>query len=202
LNMAEAELKRVVHIARQTLGFYRETNKAEELRLTEIFDQVADVFEPNIRRKNIELHRDYRSAGEVLAFPGEMRQLFTNLISNAIEADATRIRVRASSYREWSHPFRWGTRLTFSDNGKGIPSKAMQNIFEPFFTTKGEKGTGLGLWVTRGIVHKYEGKLDVHSRISGPRKGTSFSIFFPAACELVKNAPGRLQTNKEVPRAA
>jgi PAS domain S-box-containing protein len=183
LNMAESELKRVVHIARQTLGFYREANKPQVIKISDAFNQVADVYSQRMRKRNVILDRDIEFDGEVVAFPGEMRQLFTNLISNSIEAEATCLRMRVSQYREWKHPFRWGTLLSFADNGKGIPPEAMHNIFEPFFTTKGEKGTGLGLWVSRGIVEKYEGSIRVRSAISGARKGTSFSIFFPAPAE-------------------
>jgi signal transduction histidine kinase len=183
LNMAESELKRVVHIARQTLGFYRDTNKPQSIKLCDIFNQVAEIYTPKMHKRNISLSREMEADGDVLAFPGEIRQVFTNLIANAIEADATKIRVRISTYREWRRPFRWGTLLTFSDNGKGIPPEAMRNIFEPFFTTKGEKGTGLGLWVSRGIVQKYEGTMRVRSSVLGSGRGTSFSIFFPAPAE-------------------
>ena len=127
-----------------------------------------------------------------------MRQLFTNLISNAIEADATELRVRISAYREWKAPYRWGSLLTFADNGKGINRKAMQHIFEPFYTTKGEKGTGLGLWVSRGIIHKYEGAMRVRSSDSEPRRGTTFSIFFPAPAAKV--VPINTHNAKEQPR--
>lgn len=185
LQLADSELKRVVHIARQTLGFYRETNKPQQIRLSDVCDQVADVYAPRMRKRHIELKRDYLGAGDILAYPGEMRQLFTNLISNAIEADATELRVRVSPYREWKAPYRWGSLLTFMDNGKGIGRDTMQHIFEPFYTTKGEKGTGLGLWVSRGIVQKYEGSMRVRSADRGDQRGTTFSIFFPAPASKV-----------------
>jgi signal transduction histidine kinase len=133
-----------------------------------------------MRKRHIELRRDFQSGGDILAYPGEMRQLFTNLLSNAIEADATELRVRVSPYREWKAPYRWGSMLTFMDNGKGIAVEAMRHIFEPFYTTKGEKGTGLGLWVSRGIVQKYEGTMHVRSADHGARRGTTFCVFFPA----------------------
>jgi signal transduction histidine kinase len=189
LGLAESELKRVVLIARQTLGFYRESNKPQMIKLSEVFDQVADIYAPRMRKRNISLRRHFETAGEVLAYPGEMRQLFTNLVSNAIEAEATQLRVEITPYREWRPPYRWGSRLTFMDNGKGIPAEAMHHIFEPFYTTKGEKGTGLGLWVSRGIVHKYEGTMRVHSSISGPHRGTTFSVFFPTPAERGKVIP-------------
>lgn len=205
LGLAESELKRVVHIARQTLGFYRESNKPQLIRLSDIFDQVADVYSPRLRKRNIKLVREFETVGEVLAYPGEMRQLFTNLVSNAIEAEATQLHVEITPYREWCPPYRWGSRLTFMDNGKGIPKEAMQHIFEPFYTTKGEKGTGLGLWVSRGIVHKYDGRMRVHSLIAGPRRGTSFSVFFPSPAERGKVVPIKGEENNrrdDAPKAA
>ena len=189
LNMAESELKRVVHIARQTLGFYRESSKPQLMKVADVFNQVAEVYQPRMRKRNVTLDRQIEFEGEIIAFPGEMRQLFTNLISNSIEAEATRLRVRVTQYREWKRPYRWGTLLTFADNGKGIAPDAMRNIFEPFFTTKGEKGTGLGLWVSRGIVQKYEGSIKVRSATFGSHRGTSFSIFFPAPAERKRELP-------------
>jgi PAS domain S-box-containing protein len=185
LQLADSELKRVVHIARQTLGFYRESNKPQQIQLADVFEQVAEVYTPRMRKRRIELQRDFQSRGDILAYPGEMRQLFTNLISNAIEAEATELRVRVSPYREWKAPYRWGSLLTFMDNGKGITHEAMQHIFEPFYTTKGEKGTGLGLWVSRGIVQKYEGTMRVRSADREPRRGTTFSVFFPTPAAKV-----------------
>jgi PAS domain S-box-containing protein len=195
LGLAESELKRVVHIARQTLGFYRESNRPQLIRLRDVFDQVAEVYSPRMRKRNIKLVREFKTSGEVLAYPGEMRQFFTNLISNAIEAEATQLRVEVTPYREWRPPYRWGSRLTFMDNGKGIPQEAMEHIFEPFYTTKGEKGTGLGLWVSRGIVHKYDGTMRVRSAIAGPHRGTSFSVFFPSPAERGKVIPINREEN-------
>jgi PAS domain S-box-containing protein len=185
LQLADSELKRVVHIARQTLGFYRESNKPQQIQLADVFQQVAEIYAPKMRKRHTVLRHEFSSPGEILAYPGEIRQLLTNLISNAIEADATEMRVGISSYREWKAPYRWGSLLTFMDNGKGISREGLQHIFEPFYTTKGEKGTGLGLWVSRGIIHKYEGAMRVRSSDSGPRRGTTFSIFFPSPAAKV-----------------
>ena len=91
------------------------------------------------------------------------------------------ITLRVSDSREWSNRRRRGVRVVIADNGRGIPPEQLPTIFEPFFTTKGERGTGLGLWVTRGIVHKYEGSLRVHSRVQPGSSGTCFSVFFPSS---------------------
>jgi signal transduction histidine kinase len=88
LQLADSELKRVVHIARQTLGFYRESNKPQQILLADVFDQVAEVYAHKMRKRHIGLVHDFQCRGEVLAYPGEVRQLFTNLISNAIDPTA------------------------------------------------------------------------------------------------------------------
>jgi PAS domain S-box-containing protein len=199
VQLADSELRRVVHIARQTLGYYRESNKPQQTQIAETFDQVADIYAHRMSKRHVQLVRDFKSRGEILAYPGEMRQLFTNLISNAIEADATQLRVRVSLYREWRPPYRWGSLFTFMDNGKGISHETMQHIFEPFYTTKGEKGTGLGLWVIRGIVHKHEGAMRVRSADRGPRRGTTFSVFFPTPAAKV--VPINAHAAKKDPRS-
>jgi signal transduction histidine kinase len=88
------------------------------------------------------------------------------------------------------------------DNGKGIGKETMQHIFEPFYTTKGEKGTGLGLWVSRGIVQKYEGTMRVRSADRGPRRGTTFSVFFPAPASKVIPISGHGNKEESGRRAA
>jgi signal transduction histidine kinase len=85
--------------------------------------------------------------------------------------------------------------LSVADNGPGIPTRNRQKLFEPFFTTKGEKGTGLGLWVTRGIVEKQGGAIRVRSVASGDRHGTIFSVFFPAVSTASEVKNGRSEAD-------
>jgi signal transduction histidine kinase len=122
------------------------------------------------------------------AFPGELRQVFSNLLLNAIEAVADSgqitVRVRSSSHS-------WGTKgvqITIADNGAGIPPENMQRIFEPFFSTKETKGTGLGLWVSQGIVQKHGGHIRVRSSRHSDHHGTCFAIFLPYA-EAEESSP-------------
>jgi signal transduction histidine kinase len=110
-----------------------------------------------------------------------LRQLFVNLIGNALEAGATSIRIRVAPGREWNHSARRGTRVVIGDNGSGIPAALLDEVFEPFFTTKEEKGVGLGLWVSKGIVQKHEGGIAVRSSTRPGQSGTVFSLFFPTS---------------------
>ncbi|HEX8924973.1 MAG TPA: ATP-binding protein [Terriglobales bacterium] len=180
VTMANEEIRRVSHITKQMLGFYRESTIPVPLKLSEVLDAVIELYSRNLARHNITVDRDYQPHAEILGYPGEMRQVFSNLLVNAIEAspEGSRIRVRIRPGRE-QRSGRSGVFIFFSDQGSGIPPELRSHIFEPFFTSKGEKGTGLGLWVTNGIVHKHGGNISVRSRNFGRYTGTSFLIFLP-----------------------
>jgi signal transduction histidine kinase len=110
-----------------------------------------------------------------------MRQVFSNLLLNALDAvgEGGRVRVHVYASPDWRDPRRSGVRVVIADNGPGIRPEYCQRIFEPFFTTKGQKGTGLGLWVSQGIVEKHQGSIRVWSGRQPGRSGTCFSIFLP-----------------------
>ena len=106
--------------------------------------------------------------------------MFANLIVNAIEAMAPQgiLHVRVSPTHNWADG-RAGVRVTIGDTGTGISKEALGRIFEPFYTTKKDTGTGLGLWVSSGIVKKHGGSIRVRSRMNNEKHGTVFSIFLP-----------------------
>ncbi len=181
LKMAQRELNRVVQITRQTLSFSRETSNPVRLQVPELLEEVLTLYGPKIADKNIRVIRQYESSEDVFAFPGEIRQVFSNLITNAIEANGRngKIILRIRSARQWSDEGVRGLSITVADNGSGIPVEAQRRLGEPFFTTKGQAGTGLGLWVTRSILSRYGGSLQVRSSVSQDRHGTVFSVFIP-----------------------
>jgi signal transduction histidine kinase len=149
-------------------------------------DEVLELYEPRLRKNNITVEKQYMVEGSVEGFPAEMRQLFANLIGNAIEAIGStgKILVRVGSAREGIDPRKQGVRVSVADTGPGISAEDQKRIFEPFFTTKGVSGTGLGLWVSRGIVEKHEGRIRFRSRPrQDGRGGTVFSIFLPVSSE-------------------
>lgn len=131
--------------------------------------------------KNLEVVRQYESSQAITAFPGEMRQVLSNLITNAIEASASggRLTLRIRDTRKWSDTGVRGLRFSVADNGAGISPDARSRLGEPFFTTKGQAGTGLGLWVTRSILNRYGGNLQLRSSVGEDRHGTVFSVFLP-----------------------
>lgn len=181
--MAESELRRVSHLTQQSLSFYRESTVPIPVNIEETIDSVLSIYEKRIESKGIHLTRRYQSGGATIkTYPGEIRQVLSTLVVNAIEAIDTGgvidVRARKASHRQ--NPAIQGVRVTISDNGVGIPAANIPRIFEPFFTTKGENGTGLGLWVASGIVDRFGGSILTRSSVNPARHGTCFSIFLPA----------------------
>ncbi len=180
-KLAQDELGRVAHITRQMLGFYRDAVAAEDVNIPEVIQNILELYKSRFDDAHIKIRADLAAVNPVHAFPGELRQVFSNLLLNSAEAVPVggTIRVRVTNSRQWSQQGSSGVRITFADNGMGIHQVNMNHIFEPFFTTKGQNGTGLGLWVTRGIVEKHGGTIQVRSSIRAGHRGTTFSIFIP-----------------------
>lgn len=175
-----AEVARVGQITKQTLGFYRGSKNPVPLQLAQVADEALEACAKTLKSKGVSVTREYRTAGEMHGFPVELRQVFVNLISNAAEAvqPGGNICIEVS---EASGAYeRPAVRVVISDDGTGIPEELKSQIFEPFFSTKGEKGTGLGLWVTRSIVYKHEGSIEVTNNGSAGQ-GAVFSIVLPKA---------------------
>jgi len=185
VRMAEEELGRIVHITRQTLGFYRESASPVPIRISELLENVLELFSRRIHTRCVRVEKRFEAQTEIRGFPGEMRQVFSNLIVNALEAvgEGGEVKLHVFQSREWSRPQRRGVRVVIADNGPGISSEHRGRIFEPFYTTKGERGTGLGLWVSRGIIQRYGGAIQVRSSVHPERHGTVFSVFLPAESE-------------------
>jgi len=181
LQMANDELARIAQITSQLLTFHREARNPTEVSLKEVLESVLVLFAPQIKRCHITVERRWETDGTVRGFPGELRQVFSNLVGNAVEAmcggGRLVLHLRPSSLA--SDPTRKGIRVTVLDNGPGIPLGVRRNLFAPFYTTKGEKGTGLGLWVSRGILEKHEGTIHFSSSVRAGRSGTAFSVFLP-----------------------
>jgi signal transduction histidine kinase len=182
VQLAEAELSRMSHIARQMLSFYRESATPVKVKPTEILDEVLELSVLRMRANQVKLQRRYDFNGEIEAYPVELRQLFANLLTNAIEAIGHKgqVMVHVAPWREPNGAGRRGVRVVISDTGPGIPPDVRARIFEPFFTTKAERGTGLGLWVVKGIIAKHGGSIRARTRCGRGRTGTIFSVFLPS----------------------
>jgi PAS domain S-box-containing protein len=187
VEMAEHEVRRISEITQQTLRFYRQSTLPSRANLAELLDSVLTLHQGRLRNLGIKVERKYESTTDLHCFAGELRQVFANLIGNAIDAMANggSLSIRARRSRDWKNPERVGVRFQISDTGSGMLPKVQKHIFEPFFTTKEITGTGLGLWVSSEIVVKHRGTIRVrsHSETLGGQSGTIFELFFPDADE-------------------
>lgn len=181
-HTAQEELARVAHITRQTLAFYRESSAPSQLNLAELIDSALFLYASAMRNKNIDVKSEIHFNGTIHGYANELRQVFSNLVGNAVEALSNNgcLRVRVYSSQEWSNSRKPGVRIVIADTGEGIDSHHRRRLFEPFFTTKAEKGTGLGLWVSQGIVEKHGGFIRLKSSTGPNQRGTVFSIFLPS----------------------
>jgi len=178
LVTAEEELERVSHIARQTLGYYRDTGKAAPLYLHDLLQNVLTVYQAKLISNNITVDARFEDDQKIMLRKGELMQVFSNVIANAIDAMSrggqltvcTALVTRAEKE---------GVQATVRDTGSGIPAEQLTRVFEPFYTTKGDVGTGVGLWVARQLVTKRGGEISLSSSREPGVTGTTVHIFLP-----------------------
>ncbi|HLI77978.1 MAG TPA: ATP-binding protein [Acidobacteriaceae bacterium] len=174
VGVGARELDRVGHITRSTLSFYRKV-PGRTLDLETLLKEVVQLFASRASQHNVEICASYGNGLRDAHFDPSLRQVFANLVGNALEAmevSGGRIRLRARLLG-------LSAVVTVSDSGHGIDASHLRSIFEPFFTTKGERGTGLGLWVTRGIVEEQGGTLMLRTSTRGRCRGTTIRIALP-----------------------
>ena len=177
---AEEELAHASRITSQGLQFHRQSAAATSTNVVELLRSVLALFAGRLKETRVHADLTTDDAPELMCFPGEIRQVFVNLISNAIDSMAKggqlKIRVRPSTdWRTGEH----GVRVTIADTGEGMSLETRRHIYQAFFTTKGSQGSGLGLWVTSNIVKKHQGCMHVRSKSASASGGTVFSVVFP-----------------------
>jgi signal transduction histidine kinase len=180
LLTAEAELERVSHIARQTLGYYRETGRPSELYLHDLVENVLAVYQSKLLASGISVESSFNDLRKILVSSGEMLQIFSNIIANAIDAmrEGGKLSISLRKTMELEED---GIQTIIRDDGVGISRENLERIFEPFFTTKGNLGTGIGLWVTKQLVESRGGRISVISSTEQGERGTSVTIYIPFA---------------------
>jgi PAS domain S-box-containing protein len=185
VELARQQLAVLANISRQTLAPHREASLPVVTKVSELLDDACALFSPKLHAARIQVVRDYSTEGQVSIFPSELRQVFTNLIANAIDAmrRGGQLRLSIASHNS-------GVAVTVADTGHGIPAEHLGKIYEPFFTTKGERGTGVGLWVIRGILQKLGGRIEVKSSTQPDHSGTSFTVYLPASASEVAAGSG------------
>jgi PAS domain S-box-containing protein len=181
LEIADEELKRVAHITRQSLGFYRESSAPTPTSVAAVLESAVDLLQSKIKARQAQVEKQWDGDVQITALAGELRQVFCNFLVNSLDAidDKGLIRLRVSKSTVLGAGNRQ-VRITVADNGKGISANTRQHLFEPFVTTKGAVGTGLGLWVSKQIVDKHGGTIRVRSSTEGSRRGTVVSVVLPA----------------------
>jgi two-component system, NtrC family, sensor kinase len=181
-DLAEQELQRVSHITRQTLSFYRESKQPIPVVVPELLDEVLTLQERTLQANHITLRKRYLVACMVQGFPVELRQVFLNLIGNAIQAmpEGGVLGVYVREATDWTRQMR-GTAISIVDTGAGIRPEDLRRLFQPFFSTKAAKGTGLGLWISKGIIQKYDGRITCRSLRHGSQCATCFRVFLPVS---------------------
>ena len=178
LATAESELERVSHIARQTLGYYRDTGSPSDVHLRALVEDVLSVYSRKLRAQNIVVETRFNFLRNIRARPGEIIQIFSNLVSNAIHAMPHGGTLTISTAQDLnSDPI--GVQICVSDTGHGIRREDLGKIFEPFFTTKGNLGTGIGLWVAKQLVERHGGKISVFTSTEPGNSGTTLAINLP-----------------------
>jgi len=179
LTLVDQEIERVAHITRQTLGFYRESGSPEQAEIVPLVESILRMYSKKIDSNGIRVQRNFDACPPVLAVVGELKQAVSNILSNAIDAAGEQgvIVIRLHTV-----PGGQQVELVIADSGQGISPELAERIFEPFYTTKKDVGTGLGLWVTKEIIERHGGAIEVRSASSGEGlSGAAFVLRLPCA---------------------
>jgi signal transduction histidine kinase len=174
LDKVEKSVERASRITHQLLGFIGKSESTiSEVNLTELVEEAIQLITHETQNRDIKIIRQMGpSLDPIWSDSYQIRQVLLNLLTNAIHAvnfEGT-ITIAAENVGD-------SQVITVSNTGQGIARENLDKIFEPFFSTKSPgQGTGLGLFVSRGIVEKLGGTIEVASKIG---QGASFSIRLP-----------------------
>lgn len=181
LRLAQQELGRTMQISRTMLSLYREPKAPIAILLRELVDGVLLLLDRRLQHQGVRVETEIVDDLSVEGFPAELRQVLTNLIVNAMDASGTKGRIRIRVQRAEAGELRGvGALIEIADSGPGIPPETASRLFQPFFTTKGSNGTGLGLWVSMGIVQKHGGSIQIGESDDPDLPGASIRVFLPA----------------------
>lgn len=178
LLTAEDELERISHLARQTLGYYRDTTAPTEVQLHELIRNVLTVYHSRIISAGITVDLRFNDLQKIMASKGELLQVFSNVIANSIDSMGQGGKLYIAT-RKVIVSRGEGLEVAVRDSGSGIDPENLPKIFEPFFTTKGERGTGIGLWVTKHLIEGRGGQISAASSTDPRHSGTTITIFIP-----------------------
>lgn len=180
LKLADQELKRVSQITTRTLQFHRQSEQPSMADVCQLMDSILNVFRPRLKDRQITVTRRYSECGNLYCYAEDLRQAFASILSNGADAlsDGGELKIRICRARRHDTQ-ELGFRITIADNGMGLAPDLSRRVFEPFFSTKEATGTGLGLWVTLGIVQRHQGTIRFRGSIHPRHHGATVSIFLP-----------------------
>ncbi len=178
LLAAEGELERVAHIARQTLGYYKESGGPASVYVHDLLENVLLVYNSKIIANGISVETQFNDLRQITVMKGEFLQIFSNVIANAIDA-MPEGGTLAISTRQVLSSANDGIQITIRDDGAGIDPQHLPHVFEAFFTTKASLGTGIGLWVAKQLVERRGGQITLTSTTDHKNPGTTLTIFVP-----------------------
>jgi len=179
---AEKEVARVSRITKQILTFHRESATPIWVDLGSLLEDVLALNNPAIAEKRLIVKKNWTSGIGIEGFPAQLRQVFSNIVRNAIDASPMRgsIHIKITPTTFMRAPQEPAARVTISDQGIGIPKKNLGRVFDAFFTTKELKGTGIGLWLSSTIIQEHRGRIQIRSSDAPERSGTCISVLLRA----------------------
>jgi PAS domain S-box-containing protein len=192
VQTAQDELARVSHITTHTLRFHRQSSNRTALDLRILFESVVGLYRARLSNSGIITEIETSRASPLYCYEGELRQIIVNIVANAHDAmkSGGRLLLRARDATDWRTGAK-NVRLTVADTGTGIDKEILSRMFEPFFTTKGISGTGLGLWITQGLIEHNRGSIQLRSATATRKSGTVVVLRFPMETPGDKQAPER-----------
>jgi PAS domain S-box-containing protein len=177
LATAEEELGRVSHIAKQTLGYYRENAAANLASVSDIAEHAITIYEPRCTAAGITIRKSISPSTKIVLRRGEMMQVISNLIVNSIYAmpHGGTLSISVCDASSMGN----GVLLTVEDDGVGIAPKDLPKVFDAFFTTRNTVGTGIGLFVAKQFVEGHGGQISIESDSESEKRGTTVRVFLP-----------------------
>lgn len=184
-RLAQDELARVTQITLQTLRFHRQLTRPMEVDMAELLGTVMALYTGRLLVRDVAVGLKLGTVPKIVCLEGEIRQVINNLVRNALDAMPAggRLLVRLHRQRDWQSGTN-GVRLTVADTGEGISSSIQPHLYEPFQTTKELTGTGLGLWVSKGIVERHGGRMTYRTRRDATLQGTVFTVWLPVEASI------------------
>ena len=192
--LAETETARMADITLQTLRFHRQQTAAGAVDLSDMISSVLRLYTGRFMSRRIDLRLRLRSTPPALLMEGDVRQVLNNLFRNAYDAMPLGgnlfVRLADGNAPVTGEP---GVRITVADTGTGFLECMREHLFEPFHTSKNTTGTGLGLWIAKGIVDKHGGSIRMRSRLdlglfaAAAPHGTVFSVWLPLVSALTES---------------